>query len=100
MVVASTIDVDHSSLVTIKSKTAPTKTPSWAWQANKIRMDTEPFKLSAAMQHKTFRSECFTGASVKAVSRPITCFVGRLDKNTTAEELADYLSNVGIQHAV
>jgi hypothetical protein len=52
------------------------------------------------MQHKAFRGKRLTGGSVKAVPRPITCFVGQLDKNTTAEELADYLSSVGIQHAV
>lgn len=36
---------------------------------------------------------------VKAMPRYLTCFVGRLVKDTTAEDLCDYLSNAGIKDA-
>ena len=36
---------------------------------------------------------------VTSVPRPLVAFVGRLHKDTTAEELCDYLADVGIRDA-
>ena len=37
--------------------------------------------------------------SLKVIKPPLTCFVGRLDPDTTAEDLKQYLSDVGIKDA-
>ena len=39
-------------------------------------------------------------SAVKAIQRPLTCFVGRLDADTTEADLHDYLNSVGIRNAV
>ena len=40
-----------------------------------------------------------TGCGIKTVHRLLTCFVGHLDKDTTEDELRDYLTSVGIHNA-
>jgi len=37
--------------------------------------------------------------SIKAIKPPLTCFVGRLDPKTTADDLTQYLDEVGIKDA-
>ena len=39
------------------------------------------------------------GDSVKAIEPPLSCFVGRLDPKTTADDLKRYLEEVGIKDA-
>lgn len=41
-----------------------------------------------------------SAGAIKAVQRPLTCFVGRLDLSTTEADLSDYLASVGIPHAL
>jgi hypothetical protein len=41
-----------------------------------------------------------SSGTVRAIQRPLTCFVGRLDINTTESDLSDYLNSVGIRKAV
>jgi len=40
-----------------------------------------------------------TNNSVKAIPPPLSCFIGRLDPSTTADDLKQYLDEVGIKDA-
>jgi len=55
----------------------------------------------ASLKHKKIRVGAKVGdCRIKTVPRQLTCFVGRLDVNTTEEELHDYLTGVGIKGVV
>jgi len=67
---------------------------------------TEPMKLVAHDSCQSavvyFRVPVTTrpaGDSVKAIKSPLSCFVGRLDPETTADDLNRYLEEVGIKDA-
>lgn len=56
-------------------------------------------KVAVKPVSHTIRGSRSSG-TVKAIQRPLTCFVGRLDINTTETDLSDYLNSVGIRNAV
>jgi hypothetical protein len=60
--------------------------------------------LSASMQiklqNKIMCGKRSTNGSLKVVPRPLVCFAGRLDKDTTSADLQGYLASVGILEAV
>jgi len=74
---------------------------SFATQAAALASNPKPFIQSTrpAMQTTKVGKRLATSA-VKAVPRPLVCFVGRLDLSTTAESLHDYLEEAGIMDAV
>ena len=54
---------------------------------------------SAAPKRPTIVGKRQTSSEIKAAPRPLVCFVGRLNLNTTAESLRDFLEEVGIMDA-
>jgi hypothetical protein len=72
---------------------------TWADRANKLALSSEPFRPSTALQRKMFCGKRSVSGPVKVVPRMLICFAGRLDISTTAEDLQDYLSSVGIANA-
>jgi len=66
----------------------------WASKAAALASADDPF--SNAMRPALIRGKRST-ESVKSVPRQLTCFVGRLDPNTTDESLRDFLAEAGIE---
>lgn len=75
-------------------------TPSWSTVARKLAANSEAFKTSPNSSRITFKGRRVAAGAVKAVPRPLMCFVGRLDNKTTSEDLHGYLASVGIMNAV
>jgi hypothetical protein len=80
---------------------------SWADLVMAVASDPAAFQLpapstsnstsySAAPKKLIKVGKRLASSDVKAVPRPLVCFVGRLDPSTTAEGLHDYLEEVGI----
>jgi hypothetical protein len=89
-------DVNPEAVVPVRSwaQRAATLVES----ANDDGFQTVSYKRSSATLNKMNK---LTGKkpasqSVKAVPRPLVCFVGRLDLDTTAADLKDYLADSGI----
>jgi hypothetical protein len=74
--------------------------PSWSTVARKLAASSEAFKTASNSSRLTFKGKRVSAGGVKAVPRPLMCFVGRLDNKTTPEDLQGYLANVGIKNAV
>lgn len=73
---------------------------SWASQAAALTSDPAAFKTPAPSSHHMFkRGSGHSSEKVKAVPRYVTCFVGRLEMETTAEDLCSYLADIGIKDA-
>jgi hypothetical protein len=73
---------------------------SWASQAAALASNSVAFKTSAPTPHRMIkRGSGHSSEKVKAVPRYVTCFVGRLAMETTAEDLCGYLADVGIKDA-
>jgi hypothetical protein len=73
-------------------------TGSWASRVASTAAAHES-KVAAKPVSHVFRGMRSAG-SVKAIQRPLACFVGRLDVATTEVKLHDYLDNVDIHNAV
>jgi len=74
---------------------------SFATQAAALASNPKPFIQSTRPAMQTTRvGKRLATSAVKAVPRPLVCFVGRLDPSTTAESLHDYLEEAGIMDAV
>ena len=76
----------------------PPAEPSWA-QASAALDNEAQFQT---VTYKRRRQPLLVGrrivdCNVKAVPRRITCFVGRLDNETTADDLKDYLTAAGVK---
>jgi hypothetical protein len=74
---------------------------SWAQMAAVLDY-AAPFKT---VTYKHRRQPLLVGSrlteyGVMAVLRRLTCFVGRLDNDTTAEDLTEYLSAAGVKGVV
>ena len=71
---------------------------TWAERAAALLDSEAPFQVVSYQRSKirvtTGRRDC----NIKAAPRRVTCFVGRLDIDTTENELADYLTEVGISN--
>ena len=75
---------------------------SWAAQAAALASDPTAFQSTAPSIPKPRLFKYGTGQvsdKVKSVPRFLTCFVGRLEKDTSAEDLCSYLDEVGIKDA-
>jgi hypothetical protein len=89
----SVLDAPERSSVDVRQ-------PSWAAQAASLALDTAAFKV-VTPRPPSRRPAVRTGKGlvterVKAVPRYLTCFVGRINKDTTAEDLQDYLAQNGV----
>ena len=71
--------------------------PSWAEQATSLIGQPMIFRVPPKSSAKSGKGR--STEKVKAVARYLTCFVGRLDCDTTEEDLCEYLSDVGIKDA-
>ena len=94
-------------------KISPVPARSWADRAASVpnvstatprapQMDNEGF-ITVSHQRPAVKRALPTAtgrktgnSSIKAVPRPLVCFVGRLDINTTADSLAEFLADSGI----
>lgn len=74
--------------------------PTWAEQAANLSAADEPFKPSVTMHRKIMCGTRSASGPVKGVPRPLVCFVGRLNIDTTEDDLRDYLDSVGIHDAI
>ena len=95
--VAVSTDYSHSS-----STVAPTdKLPTSISWASRVASAAAVSGAKAAVKPVTriVRGNGSSG-TIRAIQRPLTCFVGRLDVNTTETDLSDYLNSVGIRNAV
>lgn len=89
--------VPERAPVTAHVETVP---KSWASQAASLTSDPAAFKTPAPLLHRLLkRGSGHVSEKVKAVPRYVTCFVGRLARETTAEDLCSYLAEVGIKDA-
>lgn len=70
---------------------------SWAKMASTLTPNS--FRPRIPQPAPPRRGTGHANGNVKAVPRPLTCFVGRLDPATTADQLCQYLAEVGIMDA-
>ena len=75
--------------------------PAGSWAAKAMELAADPgvlaIKPSAVVTHRVTKVGVRPASDkVKAAPRFITCFVGHLDKDTTADDLRDYLVESGI----
>ena len=82
----------------------PPASVSWADQASKLAASNTDFilpvsKASVSSKPVIQGRHQAVGCGIKTIQRQLTCFVGRLDKSTSEEELHDYLESVGIRDA-
>ena len=80
--------------ITVGSTSAAAPSVTWSDQAVLSTVKQPP--ISAVTIRVGKRP---AGDSVKAIKPPLTCFVGRLDPETTADDLKHYLEEVGIKDA-
>jgi hypothetical protein len=88
-----------ATVAAVPSKPEVLPAGSWAAKAMEIAADPNAFAIKPpAVVVRRVNKVGMRPASekVKAVPRYITCFVGRLDKDTTEDDLCDYLAESGI----
>ena len=91
---------NHSSSTVTPNDKLPTPTASVSW-ASRVASAAKVYGTKAAVKPATHivRGNRSSG-TVRAIQRPLTCFVGRLDVNTTESDLSNYLDSAGIHNAV
>ena len=73
--------------------------PNWSTKVASPQGAQEPYKAPTRAPSKIGTRSSRAGTLVKAIKRPLTCFVGRLDHSTSADDLKEYLAEVGIHDA-
>jgi len=73
--------------------------PNWSTKVASPQGAQEPYKAPTRAPSKIGTRSSGAGTLVKAIKRPLTCFVGRLDHSTSADDLKEYLAEVGIHDA-
>ena len=77
----------------------PHSSSSFADKAALLRSAHEPFKPRPPAVQRTGSGKGKPNDKVKAVPRWLVCFVGRLHRETTEEDLRNYLADAGIKDA-
>jgi hypothetical protein len=90
-------DGPHVQSSNSTSEVAQPTPKSWAEQAASLAGQSVVFTAPPKRLAKSGKGH--STEKVKAVPRYLTCFVGRLASDTTAEDLCEYLSDVGIKDA-
>ena len=89
----------HSTSAVAPTEKLPTSTASLPWASRVASgVAVSGAKVAVKPVTHTSRGDCSSG-TVKAIQR-LTCFVGRLEINTTETDLSSYLNSVGIRNAV
>lgn len=98
--VAVPTDYSHSSSTVAPTDKLPTPPTSVSWASRVASaVAVSGAKVAVKPASHIVRGNRSSG-TVKAIQRPLTCFVGRLDVNTTETDLSNYLNSVGIRNAV
>ena len=88
-----------SSPVVAPTDSPPSPRASASWAAIVASSALPESRAAAKPVRQIVRGNRVFGC-IKAVQRPLTCFVGRLEASTTEADLHSYLDSVGIHNAV
>ena len=95
---------NSSSTVQGSTSQSSDQLPSWTDHASKLstsvaQLNFPSTKPEVLQKPVILGNRQMPGCAIKTVQRLLTCFVGRLDKDTSEVELHYYLSSVGIRDA-